>query len=259
MDRDTSTANTTVETVLSLEDRVAQACRVLGRLELTRAATGHVSARIPGKDRMLIRARGPAEIGVRYTTREEVIEVDFAGQVVDPDDRGLAAPQEVFIHTELYKARPDVHAVIHMHPPTVVLFSICSLPLLPIYGAYDPSSARLAIDGIPMFERSILINSPELGSRLATTMGGAKVCTMHGHGVTTAGASIEHAALYLIQLNELARMNYQARMLGELKPISEEDQEAMRQRTRETPRAGGTPPTGNEAALWRYYTRLTDA
>lgn len=259
MDSSAHTTGAEAETALPLEERVAQACRVLGRLELTRAATGHVSGRIPGTDRMLIRARGPSEIGVRYTTHEEVIEIDFDGTVIDPHDSGLAAPQEVFIHTELYKARPDVHAVIHMHPPTVVLFSICGLPLLPIYGAYDPSSARLAIDGIPMFDRSILINSPDLGSRLATTMGDAKVCTMHGHGVTTVGASVEHAALYLIQLNELARMNYQARLLGELKPISEEDQDAVRQRTPETPRVGGAPPTGNEAALWRYYTRLTEA
>ena len=109
----------------SISERVAQACRVLGTLDLTRAATGHVSARIPGTERILIRARGPEEIGVRYTSAEEVVEVDMDGRVIDAGKSGLAAPQEVFIHTEIYRERPEVHSVIHMHPPTVMLFTIC--------------------------------------------------------------------------------------------------------------------------------------
>ncbi len=42
-----------------LKERVAESCRVLGSLDLTKAATGHVSTRVPGTDRVLIRARGP--------------------------------------------------------------------------------------------------------------------------------------------------------------------------------------------------------
>ena len=51
-----------------LRERVASACRVLGTLDLTPGTLGHASARIPGTDRILVRARGPAESGVRYTT-----------------------------------------------------------------------------------------------------------------------------------------------------------------------------------------------
>ena len=87
----------------ALAERVAIACRVLARLELTKAATGHVSARVPGRDTMLIRARGPEEKGVRYTSHEEVIEVDFDGKVIGESADGLLPPQEVFIHTEIYK------------------------------------------------------------------------------------------------------------------------------------------------------------
>src|ERR1700684_3149560 len=65
-----------------LRERVAEACRVLARLDLTKAATGRVSARVPGTDRALVRARGPAELGVRYTTAREVIEVDLDGKVI---------------------------------------------------------------------------------------------------------------------------------------------------------------------------------
>ena len=243
-----------------LAARVARACRVLGRLDLTKAATGHVSARIPGTDRLLIRARGPGELGVRYTNAEQVIEVDMDGKLTSPNNEGLAVPLEVFIHTAVYKARPDVHSVIHIHPPRAVLFTICCKPLKPLFGAYDPSSVRLCLEGIPTFDRSILINSPALGEQLVKTMGDSKVCLMRGHGITTAAPSVEQAALYAIQLNDLAVMNYEAHLLGDPRPISAEDQEAMMAlRALDTHPENGEPPGGNEAAVWRYYCALTDS
>ncbi len=246
--------------VNDLAERVAKACRVLARLELTKAATGHVSARIPGTDRILIRARGPAELGVRYTSVDQVVECDLDGKIVGPQSAGLAAPLEVFIHTEIYKARPDIFSVIHMHPPTIMLFSICCKPLLPLFGAYDPSSVRLALDGIPQFDRSILINNSTLGAEFATVMGKSKTCMMRGHGITTAGPSVEQAALYAIQLNELATINYQAHLLGNPQPISEADQESMRAlRVLESSPKDGAPPTGGEASVWDYFCRFTDA
>lgn len=244
----------------ALAGRVAAACRVLARLELTRAATGHVSARIPGEDRMLVRARGPEEKGVRYTTTEEVIEVDFDGKVVGDAAQGLAAPQEIFIHSEIYKARPDVYSVIHMHPPTVVLFTICCKPLLPLYGAYDPAGARMAMDGIPTFQRSVLINNPDLGGQLARAIGNSNVCLMRGHGVTSTGPNVEEAAIAMIRLNDLATINYQCQMLGDPQPIDEEDQKVIAaSKSTVKSHADGAPPRGAEAALWRYYCEVTDS
>lgn len=241
-----------------LKERVAQACRVLGRLDLTKAATGHVSARVPGTDRVLIRARGPGELGVRYTSDDQVIEVDLDGKLVAPNSEGLEAPLEVFIHTEVYRARPEVNSVIHIHPPTVVLFTITDQPLLPIYGAYDPPGAQIALKGVPRYERSILINNPELGRDLVKTMGDNDLCLMRGHGITSASRSVEEAALSAIALNELAVMNYQARLLGTPRPIPEADQKAFGQmRLGEVPKDG--KPTGRAAALWRYYLTLTDS
>ena len=235
-----------------LRERVAEACRVLARLDLTRGATGHVSARVPGSDHVLIRARGPGELGVRYTTAEQIIEVDRDGKLIGSAAEGLAAPNEVFIHTAIYKARPEVNSVVHVHPATVVLFTICDVPLLPLFGAYDPSALQLALEGIPTFDRSILVSTPELGEELARTMGGAKTCMMRGHGITTAAASVEEAALYAIHLNELATINYQARLLGNPRPISDEDLVAFRNMSR---RGGGG---GRAPALWRYYRALTE-
>jgi ribulose-5-phosphate 4-epimerase/fuculose-1-phosphate aldolase len=241
-----------------IRERVAEACRVLGALNLTKAATGHISARLPGTDRIFIRARGQDELGVRYTTPAEVIEIDLEGRAVG-NPPGLVAPSEVFIHTSLYRARPEVNAVVHVHPAKIVLFTICKKPLQPIFGAYDPSGARLALDGIPTYERSITITTPELGADLLRAMGSKRVCLMRGHGITTAHQSVEEAALDAIALNELATMNYEAQLLGGLEPISEEDQAVFRsgKESRQYSAAGDGRPGGRAKAAWRYYTTLT--
>jgi ribulose-5-phosphate 4-epimerase/fuculose-1-phosphate aldolase len=242
-----------------LRERVAEACRVLARLDLTKAATGHISARIPGTDRALIRARGPGELGVRYTTAEQVIEVDLDGKATGRVEPGLESPIEVFIHTAIYRARPEVNAVVHVHPAMVVLFTICNKALLPLYGAYDPASLQLALEGIPTFERSILVSTPELGAELVKAMGAARTCMMRGHGITTAGPSVEEAALSAIHLNDLATINYQAHLLGSPVPIPQEEQEAFRRLPVARERARPGQPAGRTAALWRYYCALTAA
>jgi ribulose-5-phosphate 4-epimerase/fuculose-1-phosphate aldolase len=242
-----------------LHERVATACRVLARLDLTPAGQGHVSARISGTDRILIRARGAGELGVRYTTADQVIEVNLDGKLAANDAGDLAVPLEVFIHTEVYRARPDVNSVIHIHPPNVVLFTVCDKPLLPIYGSYDPAGLQLLLDGIPTYDRSILIRTPQLGADLAKTMGDAKVCMMRGHGITTAGSSIEEAAMHAIGLSELAAMNYKAYLLGNPRPISEEDQAEFRSFERAPVSGGGGLPGGRVGAAWRYYVTVTDS
>jgi ribulose-5-phosphate 4-epimerase/fuculose-1-phosphate aldolase len=242
----------------ALKEGVAQACRILGRLDLTNAATGHVSARVPGTDRLLIRARGPGELGVRYTTKEEVIEVTLDGAPVAANSRGLDVPNEIFIHTEIYRARPQVNSVVHIHPPTVVLFTICDLPLLPLYGAYDPWGAQIALKGVPRYERSITIRNRDLGRDFVRTMGDSELCLMRGHGITAASRSIEEATLLAISLNELAVMNYRARLLGTPHSIPDEDRDHFK----ESRPDGGSPDATRSqraAALWRYYLRLTDS
>jgi len=240
-----------------LRERVALACRVLGTLNLTKAATGHVSARLPGTNRVFIRARGPGELGVRYTTAAEVIEVDLEGRAIGAPP-GLLAPSEVYIHTSLYRARPEVNGVVHIHPKTVVLFTITKQPLLPLYGGFDPPGLKLALEDIPTYDRSVTITTPALGADFAKAMGTKPVCLMRGHGITAANGSVEEAALDAIDLNDLATVNYEARLLGDPQPISEEDIAYFRART-DTGRYtdGGDGRPGERAvAVWRYYTKL---
>jgi L-fuculose-phosphate aldolase len=244
----------------ALRARIAKACRVIGRMGLTRGLRGHISARIPGTDRIFVRARGPAESGVRYTPDDEVVEVDLDGKPVAGMPAGLRGPSEIFIHTEIYRARPEVNAVLHMHPPTVVLFTIVGKPLLPIYGAYDPHSLGLALEEMPLFDRSVLINTRELGEELVRAIGKKRACLMRGHGITTVGESIEEAGVVALGLNELATMNYHAHLLGEPRAISPADIEALQpaiERLSLPSRAPGEPAASTETE-WRYYCRLAD-
>lgn len=231
---------------------VAQAARVLGRLGLTQAALGHVSCRV-GPDRMLIKGKGEDEVGLRFTESADVVEVDFSG-----DKRGgaggLRPPSESFIHTWIYKLEADVNSVIHLHPRHAVLLTICDKEIRPIYGAFG-GGARMAIEGVRTYQRSVRILDDERGEDFARFLGGRQAALMRGHGITVTGDSVEDAAVRAIELEELATMTYQAYLLGEPRPISDEDIAELAG----SPRATGRGSPGGRAGIrskWRYYCRL---
>jgi 3,4-dihydroxyphthalate decarboxylase len=203
----------------------------------------------------LVRARGARETGVELTEDRQIIEVDLDGRRVDAAEDGLAVPLEIFIHTALYRRRPDIRSVVHLHPPMAMLCTVLDTPLLPIYGAYDPPSAMLAIAGIPTYDRSILISTSPLGEDLADALGSANACLMRGHGITTAGPSVIDAALNAISLNTLANMNYRAAQAGAPRVISIEDQASLQALEPSVP--GAPSPTPRAIALWRYYREKT--
>ncbi|HEY3303294.1 MAG TPA: class II aldolase/adducin family protein [Candidatus Binatia bacterium] len=231
---------------------VARSCRILGKLNMTKEPSGHVSARIAGSNTILIKARGRGESGLRFVTERDLITVDIDGKKLEGRD-DLAVPQEVFIHTWIYRARPDVGCVIHVHPATVVLFTICDLPILPLFGAYDPSGLRLAMEGVPTYPRSVLIANDKLGKELAASLGKQRACLMRGHGITAVGPSVQEATLTAIRLNELAEINYRGRLLGNPRPISKEDMETFSA----LPAEGRKSSVHTESA-WRYYCNLLD-
>jgi L-fuculose-phosphate aldolase len=243
--------NKPMSDISKLRERVAQSCRILGKLNLTKEPSGHVSARVSGEERVLIKARGPEESGLRFVGARDIISVDFNGKKIAGDD-GLETPQEVFIHTWLYKTRPEVECVVHVHPLTVVLFTICDKPLQPLYGAYDPSGLRLLVDGLATYPRSITVSSERLGEEFARAMGDKQACLMRGHGITSAGPNIEAATLTAIKLNDAAVINYQANLLGTPRPIAQEDIDIMVGKSR------GSAKSVHSQSNWRYYCKLLD-
>jgi L-fuculose-phosphate aldolase len=232
-----------------LRELVARSCRILGKLNLTKEPSGHVSARVPGQDRILIKGRGPAESGLRFVSADDIIAVDFSGKKIDGAE-GLESPQEVFIHTSLYRTRAELNSIVHVHPSTVVLFTICNKPLLPLYGAYDPSGLRLVLEGLSTYPRSITIANEKLGNEFAQAMGGKRACLMRGHGITTAAGTVEEATLTAIKLNDAAEINYRASLLGRPEAIPQEDIDVIVGKSQSRTQAVHT------VSAWRYYCRL---
>jgi L-fuculose-phosphate aldolase len=236
-----------------LAEKVAESCRTLGGLNITHESLGHVSQRLDDGT-MLIRGKGTGQIGLRYTLARDILKVDFNADLIEgPDD--LQPPSESFIHIWMYKIRPDVQSVIHMHPEHAVLLTITGTPILPIYGAFDGAGTRMAIDGVPTYPRSRTVQDDVMGEELATFMGSSNVCLMRGHGVTVVGDSVESAALNAISFDRLTMMTYKANLLGTPMPISDEEIAEVKNRVSDdTPRPRGS--AGGRAgmlAAYRYY------
>ena len=190
----------------SLTKTVALSCRILAKLGLVKETTGHVSARSPDSKAMLIRGRGKEETGLLFTQPRDIILADFDGNKIQRSG-SLKPPNESAIHGELYKARPEIGAVVHAHPPAVVLTSMAGIELRPLFGGYDPRAMRLALDGIPLYESSVTLHSKDQVREMMAVMGNRELCILRGHGVVVVGASVEDATITTIKLNELAKLN----------------------------------------------------
>jgi ribulose-5-phosphate 4-epimerase/fuculose-1-phosphate aldolase len=206
---------TSSQITTALTDSVAAACRVMAAVGLVEHVLGHISARV-GADELVVRCRGPHEAGLAYTVGADVRRVDFAGH---GDLDGWAVPNELPIHTEIMRRRPAVTAVVHAHPPAVVAATLLDEPLLPIYGAYDIPGARLAADGIPMWERSALINNAELAGAMADALGDRPVVLLRGHGLVSVAEgdpirAVRQAVLQAYAVDTLARTTLTVRQAG---------------------------------------------
>ena len=242
-----------------IAEDLAQACRVLGAYDMTHAALGHVSYRLEGTDSMLIKGKGPNEVGLRYTRTRDIIKVDFDADMLDgPDD--LQPPSESFLHIWIYKMRPDVKSVVHVHPEHAVLLTIARKEIIQTYSSFDGTSAGLARSGVPVYPSSRTIATPEQGEEFATCMGEKNVALMIGHGIAAAGDRIEQSTLNALALERLAKMTYKAYAIGTPHPIPEADQRAPREIIPE----GGRRPRGSAGgvegmmASWRYYVQTAE-
>jgi ribulose-5-phosphate 4-epimerase/fuculose-1-phosphate aldolase len=174
-------------------------------------AFGHVSIRHPGNaDRFLMsRSLAPALV-----TAADLLEYDLDGNAVDA--RGRASFLERFIHAEIYKARPDVKAVIHSHSPSVIPFGTTQVPMQPMFHI----SAFLSPQ-VPVFEirkvggmTDMLVSNAQLGKALAEALGRGAVVLMRGHGMAVAGPSLPLTTFRAIYTEVNARLQTQAIEIG---------------------------------------------
>ena len=192
-----------------LEDLVA-ANRILAQHGIV-DAWGHVSARSRQATNryFLSRSLAPALV-----TLADIIEFDFDGNPTRPDARSFYL--ERFIHGEIYKARPDVNAVVHCHAPSLIPFGVSAVPLRPVYHL----SAFIG-DGLPVFEirasagmTDMLVNDRDRGRALALALAGKPAALMRGHGAVIVGSSLPIAVGRSIYLDSNATLQTTAIALG---------------------------------------------
>lgn len=247
------------DTIDELKRKSVLAHRILARSGCSAENSGHVFIRIPGTQEMLVRCRNDSDWSPTFVGEGAIRRFDLDGNPVE-DLEGYVAPPERYIGAELLKARPEIGCVIHGHPWYQVLCDASGVPIRPIVGFRAPWSAgtRAALEGIPVFPRSILIASPEAGRALLAVMGGKNVCILRGHGNVVVGRTVEEATTRAIQVENLARFCYQVALIRRDAPdIPWEDvedainqpQAAARQRMRE-----GRGVEWN----WAYYVRLLE-
>ena len=197
--------------------QVALSCRILAATGCVREITGHVSARLPGSDKILVRCRPAHDPGVEFTIADDIKLVRLDATNADLSGE-YALPGEWPIHTELYRARTDVGAVVHGHPRSSLLCGILGLPMQPVIGAYDPGAMELAVRGVPVYPRAVLISNRELGGAVAATMTDADACLLRGHGVVTVGADVQQATIRAIKLETLADLTLSLRSVPDARP-----------------------------------------
>ena len=224
-----------------LHTTVATACRILAQQGLAADVLGHVSVRLDA-DRLLLRCRGPEDRGLLFTVADDVRVVDLDGR--GELDGGYAIPNEFHIHTELFRARPDVQAVVHAHPRDVMIADLAGIQLRQVFGAYNIPASRLANQGVPVYPRSVLVRTPELGRAVAAATGDSAACILRGHGVVTTGESVEQATLRALDLAELSRISTEVALLGRRPQVLADDD------MQELPDLGSS---FNDVSRWRHY------
>jgi len=194
----------------ALIDDLVAANRILYRQGVV-DGFGHVSARHPGRpDRFFMSAaKAPGRVTV-----EDIMEFDLDGKPIDGRDRPTYS--ERFIHSEVYKARADVNAVVHSHSPTVIPFSVTQVPLRAVH-----NTASFLAAGVPVFEmRTVagmtnnLVSDARRGKALADVLGDRPVALLRGHGNVVVGPDVRRTVSRAIYTEVNARMLLQAVTLG---------------------------------------------
>lgn len=201
--------------------QVSQGSRILAMYGIL-DAFGHVSCRSPERqDRFFIsRNLAPALV-----TPDDVLELDLDG--VPVDDPGARVFLERFIHSEIYRARPDVTAVVHSHASAVVPFTIVPgqavRPVCHVCGFLHNVGAPFDVSKAAGKPTDLLISNIELARKFAHHLGAGSVALMRAHGFTAVGGSIPQVIYRTIYTVRNCEITLSAKLLGEVEYLTSEE------------------------------------
>jgi L-ribulose-5-phosphate 4-epimerase len=207
---------------LDIKEALAYGCKILALEGQGDIIWGHVTCRVPGRsDRLYMK---PAAMGLEEISVSDLIEIDLDGQKVNGE---RPSHSEVFIHTEVIRARPEVNCVVHTHPPHAIAFGSTKRPLLPV-----GHEGSLFAEGLPVFsETTDLIVTRERGVALAQTLGQRNAALLQNHGLVAVGRNVAEAVMTAVILEKACRVQLLADAMGGAKAWTE-SQEAAKKRER---------------------------
>ncbi len=138
-------------------------------------------------------------------TTADIVTVDLKGDLVEGTAR---PPLEFHIHSEIYRARPDVNAVMHTHPQWSTFLTMTGVPYKAVYAQGS------LVYPMPLLDSPNSINNREMADRLAATLGDRPAAMMKAHGAVTVGKDIVEAFVLANYLEENAYRQYMAMQIG---------------------------------------------
>ncbi len=208
-----------------LRQEMVRIGRLMWERGLVAATDGNLSARL-GSDRLLVTASG---LSKGFLSTDDLVVIRLDGEPVSfYRGRGLRASSEISMHLEVYRQRPDVHAVVHAHPPLATAFSIAGVSL----ARCVIPEVIVTLGGIPTAEYATpgTLEVPE-SIRLAIRDHDALILAHHGS--LTVGSTLWQAYLRLEKVEHTAQITLTAQQLGQVRTLSSPDVEKLAEKRRE--------------------------
>jgi L-ribulose-5-phosphate 4-epimerase len=200
--------------------------------------SGHVSARIPDTDQFIVQSvhASRAELEV-----EDLYVMNVDGEIIEgPGDTGPVS--EYHIHSEIYRARPEVGSVLHAHPDVPILFTIAKGAKLEMVRNHGYRWRT----GVPTHPDTAHVNTPELGKAMVETMDGCNALLIRAHGVVLVAEDVPSLLIDGIHFEENARAQLEAARLGPPETMTDAELDIFEERFDRPKHA---------YKLWHYYTK----
>lgn len=194
---------------------IAYFMRRLYKQGLTTTSGGNLSVRI-SEDEILIT---PSQTDKGRMNASEIIRMKTDGSF---ENKPFKPSMECGFHLEIYKNGPDIHAIVHAHPVLATSFAVSHKPI-----NCDLLGESRAILGTPVFASYALMGTKTLATNVAEAFKNSNVVLMENHGIITVGKSLLEAFDRMEVLENTARINILAELLGGAKTLNEANLRAI--------------------------------
>jgi L-fuculose-phosphate aldolase len=199
-----------------LKPLLVEAIRMLARANIV-DHSGHGSARRDG-DSLYINSAASARGAL---TTDDIVTIDLDGNLVEGSAR---PPLEFHIHSEIYRVRPDVHAVMHTHPRWSTFLTMVGATYRAVY------AQGALLGAIPLLDSPLSVHTRPMGERVAATLGAGPAVLLKSHGAVIVGSDIVECFALAAYLEENAYRQYMAMQIGAPYVFSDAEQQVFRER-----------------------------